>query len=825
MKISIIGVFAFIRWNGKFASARLGWMNLSSNSLILGCTSYGYGGEGRTMRKMRLSVFIISLALLTLANIPKFREVNAQTRSNLEITWYSTPDAAYSGLKNDQVDFVQWTLTLSQFVDAQTDPNVQLASFEENGIYEFDINNNYTMGQFPSVRSPTNELNVRKAIAHLINKTYIIEELVFERTRKRIDVPVSNAISEWWNTSVTDANYPYPNNPDQAAALLAGIGFNDTDGNGYLNYPSNWEGIQNLPSTDTTSMPIYIYIRQDHPHRATAGNYLVSQLEGNPTTANDSVLAKATWPAGFRGGDFDVYIIPYIRIHTPVWYRQYHIYTGGWSLSKFPARDMYYMFHSQFWEPFGSNYNTGVDSNGSPNYPDLDEELENAYYAQDVSTAMFHSKNAQSLLIDKYCVSVWLWNYWNFNAYRKELVGAVSHRTSGLDNRYTYLNAFRAGNPSALIKAGVPQVPEQLNVLYSMWSYDWLLLDAVYPTLLSEMPYSIGVDQPWVAQDWELGTWDDHGMTKTMATFWIRKDVGCAEPVTGNLVDYFTAEDLEFSIWYNYAFDDSWSYYNTMDINHIRIINDYQVEVYFDDYNIWQLHSVGEMSLLGPANILLNKLCEVTSATFAAPPVGGEFQFGGTLPVDGVVQVINATANGNPITEDADFYIRGGYDAFSHNVFVNQAVPEGANVTIFYYKARTNGADGFYLGGNLGYDWTDTMYSYGMYYPISINPIAGGKAELQRNPHFFMETPRLGEIDWRWNWEGTVKPRSGSYKLSILDVVLSAQAYSTRGDGVYDPHFLPAADLDENDLCHIGILDLITITASYGASFGKPPDG
>jgi len=35
---------------------------------------------------------------------------------------------------------------------------------------------------------------------------------------------------------------------------------------------------------------------------------------------------------------------------------------------------------------------------------------------------------------------------------------------------------------------------------------------------------------------------------------------------------------------------------------------------------------------------------------------------------------------------------------------------------------------------------------------------------------------------------------------------------------------LLGADIDANNLCHIGILDLVTITNDYGKTFSKPPE-
>jgi ABC-type transport system substrate-binding protein len=771
----------------------------------------------------RLVFLVLAFALISSAFVEtmNIKQVAAQPRRDLEITWYSDASSCYSALKNQEVDIDGYALTHEQFEDAQADPAIQLASYDENGIFEFDINNNYSIISYPNVRSPTSVLEVRQAIAQLINKSYIVEEVLPKFWSNIIDVPISNVLSGWWNTSVTGSNYPYPYNPDSAAALLASLGFNDTDGNGYLNYPTDWPGIQNLHDTDTTRMPLKIYAILDSPDRLASANYLVHQLEGGP-------LAKADWPSNFTGGDFAVeFMAPHVVDEEVMLDRNYHIFTGAWRLSQTPSADMYYLFHSIFWYPYGSNYVTGAQ------YPDLDEELEKTYHAEDISTAMFHCKNAQGLLVDKYCVCIWLWNYVEFNAYRKGLAGAVSQQGWGLDNQYTYLTSYRSDDPAAPTRLGVTYpsgrtpVPAQLNVLYSMWVAEWQMLDKVYPVLMSETPYALE-DQPWVAQDWEVGTWYDprDGMNKTKVTFWLRTDVGCAEPQTGNLVDFFSADDFEFTVWYTYAFTDAWTRYSVSEVNHIKIVNDHQVEVYFDSHDLRLLYGFGKGTpLLGPQDVLIGKLCEEASATFTGADLlevaPGYFEYQFTL--DRIVKVINATVDGDPIRENEDFYVRGGYDVITHNIFVNlTSLAPTDSVTINYYRAIPNGADGFYLGGNLGYDWNDTMYSYGPYYPTSID-VANSNAALKRNPHFFLETPLLGEIDWRWYWEGTTKPRSGHYAISIFDIVKSAVAYDTRGDGGYNPRYLPAADIDPNDPCHIGIYDIVTATGGYGKNFGAPP--
>jgi hypothetical protein len=118
------------------------------------------------------------------------------------------------------------------------------------------------------------------------------------------------------------------------------------------------------------------------------------------------------------------------------------------------------------------------------------------------------------------------------------------------------------------------------------------------------------------------------------------------------------------------------------------------------------------------------------------------------------------------------------------------------------------------------------MYSIGTYYPVSMTrdpPLAGDTISLARNEYFFLEMPILGEIDWAWKWSGSTKPRPGNYKIELFDIVRATSAYCTRGDSIFNPNYFPGADIDPSDLCHIGMFDLVSITAKYGKTFGEPP--
>jgi hypothetical protein len=758
----------------------------------------------------------------------------------LDIIWYTTSDAAYTALVADEVDMLQWSLTEEQRIAVEANPNLQIGQYVENGMMEFDLNNNLTIMDYPGKTNPMSVEKVRHAIEFLTPKDLIIASIL-KFTGSRIDAPVCYPQTEGWVAAPGDVggsvvtydwnhngiiepsedNYPFNYNPDAAAALLASCSFGDTDANGYLNYPNDPVVWGDAAGIDTTLMPLKMCIRADHTHRREAGRLLYRQLEGEPGVPGDSVLALSpAWAAnGKVGGDFDTTDELWVQprpVLSPIVMRDrnFHIYTGGWSFGRFPTY-LFSLFHSMFWYPYGANY---VTDHAHP-YEDM--ILEELYYAANLADAQNASKwyTREHVL---HCKNIPLWSYTSYVAWRKELAGIVNEKGVGTINDYTFLNAYRANNPSAPVRFGVAQSWDRLNILYSQWYFEFALLDRVYTGLINVNPYDLAVDIPWVAQDWEVGSWLDGTTEKTTVTYWLRPDAGGAAPVSGNFTGMFTPTDYAFTIWYNYAYDDDWEWGNFMDVNHVEILGDQcnAVKVYFDDVSMWFVYAP-IYPLIGPNTALREQLCEVASATFTAPAIGDEIQFGGgSTTQDSVVEVINATADGSPIVEDTDYYIRAGYDVFCHNVFVNEAVTPGDTVTIYYWKGRTDGAAGTYMGGNLGYSWEDNMISYSLYYPVSISSTS---AALNKNPYFLLETPLLGEVDWRWYYIGTTKPRKGNFKIDILDVVKCTGAYSSRGDGIFNPLYLPGADIDASDLCHIGILDLVTITGKYARTFGKVP--
>jgi ABC-type transport system substrate-binding protein len=753
-----------------------------------------------------LTLFLINLSGAGIQTFPAQADQTCGSCRNkgLEIYFYRNSTEAFAALKSGEVDLLQCYVTYEQYQYVVSDPTLMLAGICESGLFEFDLNNNYTIADFPGVRNPLNEVTFRRALAHMVDKDWIISE-VLKGFGQRIDAPVDAAHAAYANESVVGNNYPYPYSLTKAAELLD-ICFKDTDGDGTRNYPVGWPGRETGPNLD----PIKVCIRNDHQPRLKAGRALADNMRVLGVPVNQIEASSDT-------------LFPMVMSCL-----NYHIYTGGWSPAG-PPTYLYPLYHSDFGLGLGSNYITGMNSSNMPNYPDLDAVLEDVYFATSLENFAVAVKKATGLIVAKYCINIPLWSNKDFMAYRRNLVGVVNEDWTGLENRYTFLNAYKADDPNTPedesqepIKMGTVHEPKMLNILFSSWYYDYAVLDRVFTSLTEIEPYNLAVNNPWVAQDWETSTWYDpqDGENKTKVTYWIRKDVFWHAPVTGEAVRQFTAHDVEFTMWYAYKWveDVPRSIWGALyGIHHTKVVDDFTIEVYFDYQSIWAPPGFGNNVPLLPKDEYLNLLCTPSTSSFYSDGTNITTSTKFIFTDKQVVQVISGNIDGTPLVEGIDFEILAtGSPHYTHNeIHFLTNLPEGT-VTINYYT-QTVDPHGYYLAK---YDWTKTFYSIGPYYPASITPGEGGFAIFKPAPSFFLETPPLGEIDWKWTWTGTTKPRGGYYQVSLYDAVKVLQAYGAQGIGIPDTNWFPGADIDLYDLGHVGLYDAVTVISKYGTKWG-----
>jgi len=667
-----------------------------------------------------ISIMLLSSILLSsviMINVSKADEKGP--RSDLRISFYGNVSDAYAALKNGDVDFLDWPLNQTYLQDAEDDSNLSVAGGIDNVMYEFDINNNYSIPDYPGVKSPTHETKFRQAIAHAIDKDHIVNSY-WSNLAVRIDQPFLAVWASWMNETYLDDGYPYEYNLTRAAQLLDELGFVDTDENGWRNYPSDWPDI---PEADFTEYPLKTCVRTDHAPRLEAGRYLVSQLEDlgikcDKIEANSSILYAVVMEN-----------------------RSYHIYTGGWSIG---LSSLYGLFHGSNWYPWGSNYVTGMNHSNQPNYPELDCLLEDLYYADSFEEAEAASKKALGFIVEK-SINMPLVSPMVYSAYRKEVHNVATTTLSSWNsepinvlNKYTLLSAYK--DDQTPIRIGCPSPPSGFNVLYPDWRYsDNDVLGVIYDELTYFQPYDPTVSQPWLAHSWEMSTWYDMeaGENKSKFTFHLRNDSYWVKPVTGDLIGQFVAEDYEFSIWYLYQTPSSEYQWQYNDVHHVKVVDNYTIEVYMDVFSIWAFKYMGYPILPMEVWTDFTQLAELETTTFieginATTPGHLNLPYrdiGAPLTIDLV------KANETELAKYVDYNIQMG------KLKILSDLPNGTIITVTFWARGDPG--GFYPGD---LSWQDILVGNGPFYITELVPEVGGHAYLKANPHYFL-SPTLFNRD------------------------------------------------------------------------------
>jgi ABC-type transport system substrate-binding protein len=314
-----------------------------------------------------LAVIVLSATIVHTSDAGNARALEKGPRTeDLHISFYPNITAVYTALKEGEIDMLGYELPRGLYDDAVADPDIVLAPVSDFGMYEFDLNNNDTIHSVRGYKNPMSYVEMRRAIAFLTDKNHIVEEIC-GGFAERIDAQVAAPNKGWANKSYWYPHHPYEYDPAQAAATLDTTFPQGTTPNpdydpafpGSARYLRTYPGGHEKAGQDLDALKFVI--RNDDIRRLMAGRLIagnakklgipVDSIEGPSAALYDRVM-----------GD-----------------RNYHLYTGGWSATRFPGKDLYGVYHSHCIYSYGPNYVTGIREN-EPRYPRLDEYLERARF-------------------------------------------------------------------------------------------------------------------------------------------------------------------------------------------------------------------------------------------------------------------------------------------------------------------------------------------------------------------------------------------------------------------------------------------------------------
>ena len=166
----------------------------------------------------------------------------------------------------------------------------------------------YTYLNFNTADPILADVNVRRAIAHMVDKAVISEEIY-----QGMDKPGESPLvpNTWWYSEVAD----HPYDPDAAAELLDTAGWQDSDGDGVLDK----EGQKLSLVLDTHS---------EDPNRIQAVEYLQNVLSENGIEASVETAEFPTFFDALMKHDYQIALVGWLRLVDPD-YAMYNQFTCG----------------------------------------------------------------------------------------------------------------------------------------------------------------------------------------------------------------------------------------------------------------------------------------------------------------------------------------------------------------------------------------------------------------------------------------------------------------------------------------------------------------
>jgi ABC-type transport system substrate-binding protein len=416
---------------------------------------------------------LVASLLLLAATLPRplMGAAEGPREDDLVIQFYSNLTTAFAALKTGDIDLVLGSLTKDLTTLASQDANLVLAPVASYDMYEFDLNNNWSITDYPGIRSPMNYTAMRQAITWLTDKNYIVD-VICEGFAERIDQMIAAPLKGWANTSMWYPNYPYEYDPLAAKAVLDSTFPEGTAPNPHYdpNFPGAAQYIRTYPTDHSLAGqnldPLKICVRIDDPKRLEAGRMVYGNMRkhGIPCDVQES-------PA----------LVLYPLVMDDM---NYHFYTGSWSVGQFPPPSLYGLYHSINARPGGNNYVTGgrfpfVGDNATDprlyrTHPKLDALLTEGNYATSHSQAVTACRKAAGYMAEE-CVTIPLFSRRSYYCYSNKLLGVVNQEGQGPENAYTFMNAYKTdGSP---IRCATISPPHSMHIIYSSWEADWQCLD------------------------------------------------------------------------------------------------------------------------------------------------------------------------------------------------------------------------------------------------------------------------------------------------------------------------------------------------------------
>ena len=155
----------------------------------------------------------------------------------------------------------------------------------------------YTYLNFNTADPILSDVNVRRAIAHLIDKNVIADEIYQGMDTPGISPLVPNT---WWYAEVPDQAF----DPAAAAELFAAAGWTDSDDDGVLD-------------KDGQALSIVLKTHSEDPNRIQAIEYIQNVLSQNGVDATVETTEWPTFSDSLINGNYQIGLVGWLRLVDP----------------------------------------------------------------------------------------------------------------------------------------------------------------------------------------------------------------------------------------------------------------------------------------------------------------------------------------------------------------------------------------------------------------------------------------------------------------------------------------------------------------------------
>ncbi|MBI5000843.1 MAG: Ig-like domain-containing protein [Euryarchaeota archaeon] len=255
---------------------------------------------------------------------------------------FRTPEQAVLALQNNEVDYIAWSIPPSFISEMQQDENIGLSQSAERGFFYMAYNMRRPSFGYDAA-SVDKAVAFRRAVAHCVDKQYIVERLL-QNYGVVAHGPVSSLDTEWYNDSLVkyafdvksaievlqQAHYVEPDWSNAATLGTAANCWKNSDGS-------------NIGSEPDGKIKILTPQGDYDPVRYQAGIMIANNLKKAGIYAESVPMDFGSIVEKINAHEFDMYIL-------------------GWRIGSDPTDFLWAFFHSAGTQNYPGYHNASFDT-------------------------------------------------------------------------------------------------------------------------------------------------------------------------------------------------------------------------------------------------------------------------------------------------------------------------------------------------------------------------------------------------------------------------------------------------------------------------------